>query len=252
MKGRFHKGDNKWLYINQQMRDDCLAILALQETYLNATQATSLNDTFTDMLHVITSIDPNHPTAKGIVIALNKHLVKTCEVKTHDIIPGRALLITMPWYQQEELNILNMYAPNDPSTYDERTVMTPSDNQCFWEMIHNKIINLPQPDVMLGDFNIVEDSIDRIPAHLDHANAVSALRALKSHLNSQDGWHQTNPSDLTFTYSQSTRQGGLTSKIDSMFAHFGMIPFCKEWSIDPPTIHTDHEMVSVWGISTPY
>lgn len=98
--------------------------------------------------------------------------------------------------REEKLNILNVYAPNDPS-----------ENQRFWETIHDNIINLPQPDVLLGDFNIVEDSIDRIPAHPDHTNAVNALRALKSHLNLQDGWRQTNPSDLTFTYAQSARQG---------------------------------------------
>ncbi|KIO14619.1 hypothetical protein M404DRAFT_108999, partial [Pisolithus tinctorius Marx 270] len=234
MKGRFHEGNDKWLHINQQMRDDRLAILALQETHLDATQAASLNDTFTDTLHVITSIDPAHPAAKGVAIAFNKCLVKTREVKTHDIVPGRALLITMPWYQQEKLNILNVYAPNDPS-----------ENQRFWETIHDNIINLPQPDVLLGDFNIVEDSIDRIPAHPDHTNAVNALRALKSHLNLQDGWRQTNPSDLTFTYAQSARQGGRVSRIDRIYTLESMIPFCKEWSIDPPAIHTDHEMVSV-------
>ncbi|KIN93066.1 hypothetical protein M404DRAFT_36430 [Pisolithus tinctorius Marx 270] len=110
------------------MRDDHLAILALQETHLDETQAASLNDTFIDTLHIITSTDPDHPLARGVAIALNK-----CLVKMHE----------------EKLNILNIYAPNDPS-----------ENQWFWETIHDNIINLPQPDMLLGNFNIVEDSID--------------------------------------------------------------------------------------------
>ncbi|KIO04156.1 hypothetical protein M404DRAFT_144507 [Pisolithus tinctorius Marx 270] len=208
------------------MRDDHLAILALQETHLSPMQATSLNEIFTDTLFVVTSIDPNHPSAKGVAIMLNKHLVKMNDIHVHEIIPGRAILMTMHWYQQEKLNLLNVYAPNEPS-----------ENQKFWETIHDNLINLPQPDVLLGDFNVVEDSIDRIPAHQDHANAVNALRALRSHLNLQDSWRQTNPSNLSFTFTQSARQGGRMSRIDQIYTLESMIPFCKDWSIDPPAIH---------------
>ncbi|KAI6139205.1 Endonuclease/exonuclease/phosphatase, partial [Pisolithus tinctorius] len=216
------------------MRDDRIAILALQETHLSTTQADSLNNLFTDTLLMIASIDPNHPSTKGVTIALNKRLVKTNDVNIHEIVPGRAILLLMPWYQQEWLNLLNMYAPNDPS-----------ENQSFWETIHDSLLNLPQPDVLLGDFNIMEDSIDRLPAHPDYANAINSLRALKSHLNLQDGWRQTNPSDIAFTYTQSARQGGRASRIDCIYTLESVIPFCKEWSITPSAMHTDHEMVSV-------
>lgn len=41
---------------------------------------------------------------------------------------------------------------------------------------------------MLGDFNPVEDCIDRLPCHPDDTNTVAALGELKSNLNLADGW----------------------------------------------------------------
>ncbi|KAI5985832.1 Endonuclease/exonuclease/phosphatase [Pisolithus albus] len=199
------------------MRDDRIAILALQETHVSPAQADELNNLFSDTLHIIACIDPSHTSAKGVAIVLNKCLVKTLDVNTHEIIPGRAILISMPWYQQERLNVLNVYGPNDPSQ-----------NQNFWDEIHDKIMYLPQPDVLLGDFNIIKDSIDRLPAHTDNANGVNALRSLRTHLNLQDGW-----------------QGGRASRIDHIYVLEDMFPFCKEWEISPPAIHTDHQLVSV-------
>ncbi|KAI5992681.1 hypothetical protein EDD15DRAFT_2388189 [Pisolithus albus] len=181
------------------MRDDRIAILALQETHVSPAQADELNNLFSDTLHIIACIDPSHTSAKGVAIVLNKCLVKTLDVNTHEIIPGRAILISMPWYQQERLNVLNVYGPNDPSQ-----------NQNFWDEIHDKIMYLPQPDVLLGDFNIIKDSIDRLPAHTDNANG-----------------------------------GGRASRIDHIYVLEDMFPFCKEWEISPPAIHTDHQLVSV-------
>ncbi|KAI5986638.1 Endonuclease/exonuclease/phosphatase [Pisolithus albus] len=220
MRGRFYNGTDKWFHINQQMRDDRIAIMALQETHLSPDQANEINTIFTDSLHVIACIDPAQPSAKGVAITFNTRLVKTRDIRTHELVPGRAILISMPWYQQEKLNILNVYAPNDPLN-----------NQKLWEEIHDKITCLPQPDVLLGDFNIVEDAVDRLPAHADKFPAVNALRALKSHLNLQDGWRRANPSDIAFTYAQSTRQGGHSSRIDHIYVLEEMFPFCKEWSI---------------------
>ena len=51
----------------------------------------------------------------------------------------------------ETLRILNVYAPNGAS-----------DNHEFWSLLLFKweSANLPAPDIMLGDTNMVEDKLD--------------------------------------------------------------------------------------------
>ena len=60
--------------------------------------------------------------------------------------------MALPWHLDATLTILNIYAPN-----------AHNENQTFWETLAQKWdeLNLPLPDIMLGYFNIVEDSLDQ-------------------------------------------------------------------------------------------
>lgn len=93
----------------------------------------------------------------GIAVALNRANIDTENITHHKIIPGRALLVMINWSKETKLTALAIYAPNHPS-----------DNARFWENIKTAFANnhgLPRPKVMLGDFNMVEDTIDRFPIH---------------------------------------------------------------------------------------
>ena len=234
MRGRFHNGIDKWLHINQLVRDDKIAILALQETHLSQEQTDNINTMFQDTLHVLASADPENHTSKGVALVINKRLLGVCDIDHYELLPGRALLASIPWNPQNRINILNIYAPNDPTS-----------NAALWESIHNGIINLPQPDVILGDFNFVEDPLDRLPAHFDNPMIIDNWQSLKSHLSLMDGWRATFPSSLNYTFAQSARQGGHQSRIDHIYIQDSMLQFSKEWEIGPSPIHTDHHMVSV-------
>ena len=177
MRGRFHNGIDKWLHINQMVRDDKIAILALQETHLNQDQTESINNMFQDSLHVIASADPENQASKGVALVINKRLLGARDIDHYELCPGRALLISIPWHLQERINVLNIYTPNDPTS-----------NAALWERIHDDIVNLPQPDVILGDFNFVEDPLDRLPAHFDNPSTIDNWQSLKSHLSLTDGW----------------------------------------------------------------
>src|ERR1700691_2507183 len=89
--------------------------------------------------------------AQGVTIVLNREMTNIHDVKQQDVIPGRAMLLTLPWHSDLTLTILNVYAPN-----------AHSENQQFWETLETKWVdmNLPFPDIMLGDFNLVEDAIN--------------------------------------------------------------------------------------------
>jgi exonuclease III len=65
--------------------------------------------------------------------------------------------------------ILAVYAPSG----DNRA------NREFWEHIQTKVKRtrgVPRPQVMLGDMNLVETGVDRIPMRLDDKEAVNALQ----------------------------------------------------------------------------
>ncbi|KAK7034955.1 hypothetical protein R3P38DRAFT_2368631, partial [Favolaschia claudopus] len=95
--------------------------------------------------------DPNAPTSRaGLAFVLNKTLIKTENIKTHEIIPGRAMTIEIEWHGEKPLAILGVYAPN-----------APADNAQFWTDIKDWCRRHPhveRPSAMGGDTNIVEDS----------------------------------------------------------------------------------------------
>ena len=68
------------------------------------------------------------------------------------------MLVSIPWHCNTEINILVIYAPNSVN-----------ENQQFWSSIQSKLETLPPPDIMLGDFNFVEDALNRLPSRSDDA-----------------------------------------------------------------------------------
>jgi exonuclease III len=187
MKGRWHRCVDKWCHINQVMRDRKISLLALQETHLTKSEEDSLNSVFHEKLHIVSSIDTTHPNAKGVALVWNKMTTNTHGIVSHEIVPGRALLATVPWHREERMTILVVYAPNDPTHIRE-----------FWETIKIELGNLPKPDVILGDFNLVEDALDRLPPHLDPLSASEPLQDLKRSLKLTDGWRRENPDSISF------------------------------------------------------
>jgi exonuclease III len=159
----------KWYHLNQLMRDNKIGILALQEAHLTEQHTDHLHSLFHKRIKIFHSSDPNTPNAKGVAIVLNKELTNTKEVTLHEVIPGRALLLETKWHAEQNLSILAIYAPN-----------VPAENRDFWISLRNvwQTQNLNKPDVLLGDFNLVEDSLNRLPSHSDNREATEALQDL--------------------------------------------------------------------------
>ena len=93
------------------------------------------------------------------------------------------------------ITILNVYAPN-----------APHENRDFWtklnEMFKQPEKKLKKPDLMLGDFNLVEDAIDRLPCKGDNENVVEELQKLKHEIKVQDGWRTTYLNSKEYTHTQ--------------------------------------------------
>jgi hypothetical protein len=142
--------------------------------------------------------------------------------------------MSLPWHGNSIVNVLAIYAPN-----------VAQENAEFWTSLTDKWTeeNLPIPDIMLGDFNVVEEAIDRLPAHRDSAQAVSRLASFKALHALQDGWRNNNPTEQFFTFTQEATQS--RSRIDRIYVSNPVYKNSRNWSIDHTPIHTDHCLVSM-------
>ena len=144
-------GIDKWSAIYQTMKVNKLAVLALQETHLDNTLLHSIHDCFGKRLTIINSSLPVNPrTSAGVAFVINRSLIAPKEMTTMELIEGRALAIKFKWHNNEDILLLNVYAPNNKSEHPD-----------FWESVDTKhrAKGLRRPDLMMGDFNLTEDPI---------------------------------------------------------------------------------------------
>ncbi|KAK7034088.1 hypothetical protein R3P38DRAFT_2518924, partial [Favolaschia claudopus] len=135
---------------------------------------------------------------------VNKDLMRTENIRTQEIIPGRAMLIEIETHEEKEdeprrlrthepgvVRLLGVYAPN-----------APAENALFWKTLREFFEQNPhlKPDIFGGDMNVVEEAIDRLPSHKDSEEAVMELDLLKSHLGMIDGWRHTFPTTRDYTF----------------------------------------------------
>ncbi|KAI0722997.1 Endonuclease/exonuclease/phosphatase [Earliella scabrosa] len=225
----------KWLRINQLIRDKKIAVLALQETHLTQERIDNLNELFAATMKVFGSADEQNATAaRGVAFAINKRLLDTEMVSTKTLIQGRAMEAKFMWSTTREMKILNVYAPNDAR-----------ENAEFWNEISQTYAdpNNGRPTMILGDCNMVESPMDRLPARKDADEQADALRALMRQLDLVDGMRERNPATRMFTYLQAAT--GSQSRIDRIYAARDIMKSTADWKIDAPGIRTDHQLVSM-------
>ncbi|KZT25978.1 DNase I-like protein, partial [Neolentinus lepideus HHB14362 ss-1] len=225
---------SKWTSVHSAIKNARIGILAVQETHLNEEYTDEIHKLFGKRLMVINSHDPDRPTASaGVAFILNREITDTAHTDTRVIIPGRAILLSTTWHTSERFTILNIYAPNDYAQHSE-----------FWHKISAYWTdnNLPKPDFMVGDFNIVEDPIDRSPPHSDPILATAALRDARISLSLIDAWRTDNPNERLYTFSSNLNR---FSRIDRIYANPAHLTHLTEWSITPSAIPSDHLLTTV-------
>ncbi|KAI0754831.1 Endonuclease/exonuclease/phosphatase, partial [Daedaleopsis nitida] len=226
--------DEKWLRINQLIRDRRIAVLALQETHLTPERMRRLNDLFGASMVVHGSADPDSPTAaRGVTFVVNKRIVSTPNVVLREIMPGRALALSLSWDSGRVLTLLNTYAPNHDA-----------ENAAFWSKVDAECTRTACPalDVVLGDFNVVERALDRLPPHPDALATVQALQSFLRKRHLVDGLRESRGDVPLFTYLQ--RATGSQSRIDRAYLQQSLAPMTEDWDISPPGFSTDHQVLS--------
>ena len=227
----------KWKRITETIQSEKITVLLLQETHLDREMIEQLQDRYQKNLVIHASPHPTQPRAKaGVAFIINKKLINLEEIKIHEIIPGRALILCMKWLKLCNTTILNIYAPNERKEHID-----------FWAKIvlerRRRHINIP--DFILGDFNVTEDAIDRSPPKLDDAAAIAALRDVRLEWNIRDTWRHANPTEKAFTYRAQTHTGRTQVRLDRAYIKDDVEPYTYDWKIVETAIPTDHSMVSV-------
>lgn len=224
---------DKWMYINQVVRDQNLAVLAIQEAHLSEERLESLNALFAVSLKIYCSPDPENSTgARGVAYVINRRKLAGRECTVREVIPGRAMQLEYPWAAGKSIRILNVYAPN-----------AAAENAQFWTTLRASWVEQgrAKPDVVLGDFNVVESALDRYPAHPDPACATEALSRMMRTINACDSWRTAHPTERLFTFRQagSERQ----SRLDRIYVKQSIVPKVADWLAVGPGRMSDHQLV---------
>ncbi|OJT03797.1 Transposon TX1 uncharacterized 149 kDa protein, partial [Trametes pubescens] len=240
--------DNKWGKIYRLMSERRIGVLLLQETHLTEQRRVDVQRMFADRIKIYASAHPTAPTQReGVAIVINKKIISAKAVTSTVIVQGRAIQITTPWKGGEERNILCIYAPTSAGAHERRQFFKEVKE---WYETHP---THPKPHVVAGDFNVVEDQIDRVPVSEGGADvSLEALDDLKSALGllMVDGWRATYPNTRDFTF-QRTSDGRTTmSRLDRIYVTSEASRWAREWEIEPVGVKTDHNLVSVL-ITTP-
>ena len=232
------KGDHsqdKWGAINNAMKRRRMAVLGLQETHPSNELQKTIGRRFWNTLHVVHSTDPQDPgRTGGVSIVIHKGLINTKNMTHQEVIPGRVILMEIPWGGDNKLQIMNVYAPTRNT---EKAV--------FWSRLLEIIENDENlcPDIVLGDLNLVENpEIDRLNNRrgTDPTAAREALTNLTVKLDLTDGWRRRHPTKRGYTF-----RGESQSRLDRIYAKEDIYQWCTEWKIEHPSFKTDHNLVSV-------
>ncbi|KAH9858877.1 hypothetical protein C2E23DRAFT_687541, partial [Lenzites betulinus] len=187
------------------------------------------------------------PTQKeGVAIVVNRKLLTPDGAKATVLVPGRALQIALKWRGGDTRHLLCIYAPTSDGVTE----------RCdFFEQVesyYDSHPNLPLPHLMAGDFNNVEDVIDRLPASEGSDRSVEKLDSLKMRLGLMivDGWRKTHPTERDYTFHRGVGPAATMARLDRIYVQLDIYDFARGWAIAQPAVKTDHLLVSV-QLTTP-
>ncbi|KAI9056760.1 DNase I-like protein, partial [Trametes sanguinea] len=232
--------DNKWRTMYRMIKNNSIGILLVQETHLTPERRNEIMGMFKGRIKVLYSAHPTAPTRKeGIAVILNKNQVNATDTVVTEIVPGRAMQVAIKCHG-EYLNVLCVYAPTADGVDERRQ---------FFQQVKAYYASRPEfakPTLMAGDFNNVEDAIDRLPVS-NPDSSLADLDDLKITLGLMmtDGWRATHPTERMYSFHRGSGEGATCSRLDRIYVSSDTFTRAREWKITPPAIKTDHSLVTV-------
>ncbi|KAI1787031.1 Endonuclease/exonuclease/phosphatase, partial [Ganoderma leucocontextum] len=242
--------DNKWNQIYRTVTQRRIGILLLQEAHLTDDRVDTLHKLYGRKIKILFSSHPTQPTQKeGVAVVINRHQINAKDITTTVVIPGRAIHVSLKHHDRHTTQVLGIYAPTSDGDEERRLF--------FHELreYYETRPNFPKPNLLAGDFNNVEDPIDRLPAHAPTDPSVPAMDELKDtlHLLPADGWRLTYPNSRDYTFHRGSGPDATFSRLDRIYATEQIFACAREWRIEQSGVRTDHAMVMVdiWTPNAP-
>ena len=230
IKGKLTQNrQSKYKLLSEMMRMNKIAILAVQETHLNEEEA-KLIEINNPRIKIINN---GHYTNKlGVAFVLNQDYTKNVEYKHEVIIKDRASRLQIK-IRDMELDMINIYMPN-----------TTKAKQNTIKEIQNKIQNTTsERSIILGDFNLVEDSLDRYPSHKDNDKTVGMLSEMLKTNKMVDIWREMNKDERDFTFTQAGTNS--LARIDRIYVHENAKENMNNPQIQNAAKLSDHKMATI-------
>ena len=223
------KKKDKWSRMTSLIRLQRIAVLGIQESHLNEEEAGKLEEKYPKLLIA----NNGTSTSKGgVTFVLNKELVNGMKWKHTALIENRASLLEIEIEQNRGLNIVLIYAPNIEAEKIE-----------FWRLLREKLREVGELCNMtiMGDFNSVEEALDRYPHREDDAKVKESWKAIRNDFKLIDGWRVNNPVEKGYTYMQRATRS--MSRIDRIYMNTDLCVYGYNWN-HVETAMSDHNMVT--------
>ncbi|CAG8619222.1 14509_t:CDS:2, partial [Acaulospora colombiana] len=216
---------SKWIKTNE------MTITALVDTHWDEEYVKSLK---VKHKQIFCSHETTH--RGGIAFIIDTKKWKPKESKFTTLIEGRSGMLDIE-YDQQRLKIVAIYVPPDRKEKIE-----------ILRALRKKLRNEIEKEnlIIMGDFNLVEEDMDREPCHPDDRETVNELTKLKAELNLIDGWRNANPEERAYTWSGKNRNDHSFARIDRIYIEDSLTERANEWRIEPTESKlSDHSGVTV-------
>jgi exonuclease III/ribonuclease HI len=212
------KQKDKFKLIVDWMKRNKITILALIDTHWDEEYASKRKEESRNL-----EIYCSHETTNrgGVAFLIDTSQEKPKETTYKTLISGRSALLETK-YEHQTLTIASVYVPNKK----EEKIETIRYLRQELKKIENRE-NL----VLVGDFNLVESEIDRLPMHTDANDIVRELTKLKIELNLLDGWRRANVEERAYTWRGNTSDDSSRARIDRIYINARLAEQTNEWQI---------------------
>ena len=231
MKGRNMNKKSKWPTLVTMTRKQRILVLGPQETHLDDEEAEKIRK-MCPKVEIINN--GNSKSKEGVAIVINKELANNMTWKHMPLIEERASRITIRVEEDRGLDIIVIYAPNENN--EKGKFFTDLKEKLDQEQnIENAII--------MGDFNSVENELDRFPHRKDEEKVLESWAKIKKKYKLVDGWRISNELEKGYTFIQPVINS--MSRIDRIYLNDEIYLYGYNWlHIDSAQL-SDHDLVAV-------
>ena len=184
-----------------------IAILAVQESRVTKEEAIKIEN---ENPGIKILSNGEYTNKLGTLFAINKRIIdnEKEDMLTHQIIiPNRVAQLKLKWGENQMLNMINIYAPNDPKEKEE-----------FYIDLAKKLKQKKKETYcLLGDFNCITEDLDRSPVHKDNENVTEVLNKLLLQNKLIDTWRAQHPQEKDYTFIQKGTES--RARIDRIYLH---------------------------------